>query len=98
MKPRDKLADTLEAARALAPRMAPAPRPPADELTAERIERAMVLLAYAMTSTGMKELAPLLEYLEAEMARYRNAPDPIDRARAILERHTIALTQDNRDG
>jgi len=89
MKPRDKLGPALEAARALV-RMPkpPAPEPHADELTAERIERAMVLLAYAITATGEKKFAPLLDYLEAELAKYRNTPDPIERARAILERHT----------
>lgn len=90
-KPRDKLAGTLEAARALV-RMPPAPPPAAaDELTAERIERAMVLLAFAITATGEKKFAPLLDYLEREVTAYRNTPDPIERARAILERHTESL-------
>jgi len=93
MKPRDKLGPALEAARALV-RMPPAPtalRMREEELTAERIERAMVLLAFAITATGEKKFAPLLDYLDAELAKYRNTPDPIERARAILERHTESL-------
>jgi hypothetical protein len=92
MTPRDKLGPALEAARALV-RIPKAPTAPnaGDELTADRIERTMVLLAFAMSATGMKELAPLLDYLEREVAAYRNAPDPLDRARMILERHTESL-------
>ena len=92
MKPRDKIGPILEAARALVRKpMAPPSPDPADELTAERIERAMVLLAYAITATGEKKFAPVLDYLEAEVKRYRNTPDPIERARTILERHTESL-------
>lgn len=91
MKPRDRLAPLVDQARALV-RMPPAPLPSAaDELTAKRIEHALVLLAYAVTATGETKFAPMLEYLERELAAYRAAPDPIDRARAILERHTESL-------
>jgi len=92
MKPRDKLSPLVDQARALV-RMPPAPLPAAaDELTAKRIEHALVLLAYAVTATGETKFAPMLEYLERELAAYRAAPDPIDRARAILERHTESLS------
>jgi hypothetical protein len=92
MKPRDVIEPALERAKMLARRQHEAERPDrADELTAERIERAMVLLAFAITTTGEKKFAPLLDYLEAEIARYRSTPDPIERARAILERHTESL-------
>jgi hypothetical protein len=92
MKPRDRIGPALEAARALVRMPKPsAPEPHADELTAERIERAMVLLAFAITATGEKKFAPLLDYLEREMTAYRATPDPIERARAILERHTDSL-------
>lgn len=97
MKPRDRIAPTLEAARAMVrPPKPPAPEPHADELTADRIERAMVLLAYAITATGETKFDPLLAYLEGELAAYRAAPDPIDRARAILERHTHPAAIDDR--
>jgi hypothetical protein len=64
-----------------------------DEITAERIERALVLLAYAITATGEKRAGPLVDRLERELVHYRNAPDPIERARRILADHTLpALT------
>jgi len=90
--PRERLAPLVDQARALV-RMPPAPLPVAEELTAKRIEHALVLLAYAITATGETKFAPMLEYLERELAAYRAAPDPIDRARAILERHTESLSK-----
>lgn len=62
-----------------------------DELTAERIERALVLLAFAITATGEKRAGPLVDRLERELDHYRNTPDPIERARRILEGHTLSL-------
>lgn len=88
MKPRDRIAPLLDQARALR-------RQPAEDdspVTAERIEHAMVLLAFIMTSTGQARLAPLLDRLERELAVYKHARDPLSRARRILADHTVEGT------
>lgn len=80
MKPRDRLAPTLQAARALARDDTP--------ITAERIEHAMVLVAF-MVASGQTKLAPLLDRLEKELAIYKQERDPVSRAQRILRDHTI---------
>jgi hypothetical protein len=79
MKPHDRLAPLVDQARALRP--APIDAAP---VTAERIERAMVLLAFIITSTGQTKFSPLLERLERELAEYKAERDPMSRAARIL--------------
>jgi hypothetical protein len=95
MTPRDKLGPVLETAKSMAPRraMRRAPAAVADEpVTAERIEHAMVVLAFIITSTGDTAYAPLLDRLERELAEYKQERDPISRARRILRDHTVEGT------
>ena len=80
MKPRDRLAPTLEAARALARDETP--------ISADRIEHAMVLVAF-MVASGQTKLAPLLDRLERELEIYRRERDPVSRAQRILRDHTL---------
>lgn len=87
MTPRDKLAASLEAARALR-RRAPVARDD-EPITADRIEHAMVLLAFIITSTGDTGYAPLLDRLERELAEYKQERDPMSRAQRILRDHTV---------
>jgi hypothetical protein len=57
------------------------------ELTRDRLERAIVTLAYVVVRHGPR-YAPLLERLEEE---YRQRfSDPVDRARAIVDRYRSA--------
>lgn len=68
----------------------PAERPNFDQpITAERIERAMVLLAFIITSTGKTKFSPLLERLERELAEYRAERDPMSRAARILRDYSV---------
>lgn len=58
-------------------------------VTAERIERALVVVAYAMEKDG-PIYAPLFERLERELAETRRLHSSTTaRARQLLERHTI---------
>jgi hypothetical protein len=84
MKPRDRLAPLVDQARALRP--APVADAP---ITAERIERAMVLLAFIITSTGKTKFSPLLERLERELAEYKAERDPMSRAARILRDYIV---------
>jgi hypothetical protein len=57
------------------------------EITRERLERAIVTLAYVVVRHGPR-YAPLLDCLEKE---YRQRfSDPVDRARAIVDRYRSA--------
>jgi hypothetical protein len=84
-KPHDRLAPLVDQARALRPAPVVVDRP----VTAERIERAMVLLAFIITSTGKTKFAPLLERLERELAEYRAERDPMSRAARILRDYSL---------
>jgi hypothetical protein len=57
------------------------------EITRERLERAIVTLAYIVVQNGPR-YAPLLERLEEE--HRKRFADPVDRARAILDRYRSA--------
>jgi hypothetical protein len=66
------------------------PNAPTDRpITAERIERAMVLLAFIITSTGKTKFAPLLERLERDLAEYKAERDPMSRAARILRDYSL---------
>lgn len=60
---------------------------PDKPVTAERIEQALHDIAYIIAEYGRTEYAPLMERLEKELQYYREARDPISRARAILKEH-----------
>jgi hypothetical protein len=89
MKPHDRLAPLVDQARRLtltgSDALAAADRP----ITAERIERAMVLLAFIITSTGKTKFSPLLERLERELAEYKAERDPMSRAARILRDYSV---------
>lgn len=84
MKPTDRLPASIDRARALTHEA------PADEITADRIQHAMVLMAFLVAS-GQPRLVPLLDRLEAELALYKQERDPVSRARRILLDHTASL-------
>ena len=92
MKPRDRISPLLDQARRLSLTGSAALSEAEAPITAERIEHAMVLLAFIMTSTGQARLAPLLDRLERELAVYKHARDPLSRARRILADHTVEGT------
>lgn len=59
-------------------------------VTAERIERALMLCAYLVARDDEGEVyAPILERLEAELGRARAAEDPRNRARRLLRAYTV---------
>jgi hypothetical protein len=64
-------------------------RAAAEEVTTERIERALTLLAYLVVLDG-PVLAPLFERLERELATVRAGEDVVGRARRRLEAYTTA--------
>jgi hypothetical protein len=57
-----------------------------DEVTLERLERALALAAYIVVRYG-KVYAPILERLEREVEAARK-DDPVVRARKVLESYT----------
>jgi hypothetical protein len=54
-------------------------------ITEARIRRALVAIAFVIATYGETEYLPLMERLEAELARYREGRDPRSRALAILQ-------------
>jgi hypothetical protein len=58
-----------------------------EPITAERIEQAMLVVARVISECNRPEYGPLLERLERELQMYREARDPISRARAVLAAH-----------
>ena len=77
--PREKLPASIEAANAIEPRAHTAPD---EAITAERIEHAMVLLAYMIANgQAAPETVRLLDRLERELAIYKTERDPVSRAR-----------------
>ena len=51
----------------------------------ERLEAAVRVVAYAISTYGEVEYAPLLDRLEKELSYYKEGRDPVSRARAILQ-------------
>lgn len=60
-------------------------KPEMDEVTEERLERAIVVVAWAIDDTGEMRWVPLLERLEAELKKMKDARDGVTRARQITE-------------
>lgn len=58
-----------------------------EPLTAERLERAIVVLAYVITVHG-PVYAPLLDALERELEEVRRQAAPLERAQRILAAYT----------
>jgi hypothetical protein len=56
-------------------------------VTAEAIEELLHFVAYLIAEKGRVEYGPLLERLERELILYKEARDPVSRARAILADH-----------
>ena len=56
-------------------------------ITAAEIEEVLVTVAYVVAECGRIEYGPLLERLERELETYKEARDPVSRARAILADH-----------
>lgn len=65
-------------------------RPDPEPVTPARIERALALCAYlvARDEEGLK-LVPIMDRLEAELARARAEEDPVFRARRLLHAYTV---------
>lgn len=62
------------------------PTKPTDApITEARIKAALVAVAYVISEHGRTEYGPLMERLERELSMYREARDPLSRARAILQ-------------
>lgn len=60
-------------------------KPEMDEVTEERLEAAIVVVARAIDETGEITWVPLLEKLEAELKKMKDARDGVARARQITE-------------
>jgi hypothetical protein len=62
------------------------PNQPNDQpITQARLQQALVAVAYVISEYGRTEYGPLLERLERELLMYREARDPVSRARRILD-------------
>lgn len=57
-----------------------------DLVTVERLEAAIMVVARSISDTGEVIHVPLLERLEAELAKMQNARDGVSRARSIIGR------------
>ncbi|MGY0573725.1 hypothetical protein ACTGJ9_023760 [Bradyrhizobium sp. RDM12] len=60
---------------------------PGDEVTVERLERALAVVAYLVARDGPKRI-PLFERLERELAAMRQTEDAMGRARRLLESYS----------
>jgi hypothetical protein len=60
-------------------------QPKMDEVTEERLEAAIVVVARAIAESGEVTHVPLLERFEAELKKMREARDGVTRARQITE-------------
>jgi hypothetical protein len=60
-------------------------QPKMDEVTEERLEAAIVVVARVIARTGETTHVPLLERLEAELKKMKDARDGLSRARQITE-------------
>jgi hypothetical protein len=64
-------------------------RPHDDTITIERLERALVTMAYIVVRHGAV-YAPILDRLEREIEDRRRQAEPVERARRLLEAYTRA--------
>jgi hypothetical protein len=55
-------------------------------VTVERLEEALQVIATLIVEHGRDDYIPIMERLEKELANYKEARDPVSRARAILKR------------
>jgi hypothetical protein len=62
-----------------------------ESVTVERIEHYIALTAYAMQRHKLPQIFPTLKRLEAERDRLRAEGDPIEYAKRLLERSTVAV-------
>jgi hypothetical protein len=58
-----------------------------DVVTEERLEAAIVVVARAIAETGEANWVPLLERLESELKKMKDARDGVTRARQIIADH-----------
>lgn len=61
---------------------------PDEAITTERLERALVAMAYVVVRHGAV-YAPLLDRLERELEERRRKTAPVERARKLLEAYTL---------
>lgn len=59
-----------------------------EPITLERIDRALVTMAYIVVKHG-PTYAPILDRLEREAEEMRRQEAPVDRARRLLEAYTL---------
>jgi hypothetical protein len=62
-------------------------------VTIERLERAITMTAAVMAHHNFPQLLPTLKRLEAERDNLLRNGDPIEYAKRVLERGTIAVEQ-----
>ncbi|MGY8633835.1 hypothetical protein RAD15_15265 [Bradyrhizobium sp. 14AA] len=62
-------------------------------ITEESIRRALLVVARVITECNRPEYGPLLERLERELQMYKEARDPVSRARAILQAYDTAASR-----
>jgi hypothetical protein len=65
-------------------------------VTVERLENAITMTAYVMAHHNLPQLLPTLKRLEAERDNLLRNGDPIEYAKRVLERGTIAVEQRRR--
>jgi hypothetical protein len=63
-------------------------KPEKDEVTEERLEAAIVVVARAIDDGGNVIWVPLLERLEMELKKMKDARDGLSRARQITENYS----------
>jgi len=82
MKPRERIAPTINQARRIARRTT------IDEpITRERVEHSLMLVAL-LVANGHEKLAPLLDRLEHAADEFKRGGDAVSRARQILLDHS----------
>lgn len=64
-------------------------KPEMDEVTEERLEAAIVVVARAIAESGEVTWVPLLERLEIELKKMKDARDGLTRARQITEDYRV---------
>lgn len=60
-----------------------------DDITIERLERALVAMAYIVVRHG-EAYAPILDQIERDLEDLRRQAAPVERARRLLEVYTVS--------
>lgn len=65
------------------------------EVTVERLQRAILIVARGMQFHKMPEAIPIIRRLEAEIVKLEAEGDALDYARRILERNAITIADND---